>query len=96
MGSILMSEKESNVYHFFQYCENKSLTLLKASELIDLSYRQTKRLWKEYINHGIQGIISKKRGAISNRAFPKNCKREIVSIIASKYINCKACFVKEA
>lgn len=95
MGSILMSERESNVYHFFQQCENKTLTLLKASELISLSYRQTKRLWKEYKNHGAQGIISKKRGAKSNRAFSESFKQEIITTISDKYVNCKPGFVTE-
>lgn len=90
-----MSEHESNIYHFFQRCENKDLTLLKASELIGLSYRQTKRLWKEYKNHGLQGIISKQRGVKSNRSFSESFKQEIVSIIASKYRNCKPGFVTE-
>lgn len=90
-----MSEHESNVYHFFQKCEDKSLTLRKASELIGLSYRQIKRLWREYKNHGVQGIISKKRGSRSNRSFSESFKEEIVTLIASKYMGCKPGFVTE-
>lgn len=95
MGSILMSEHESSIYHFFQSCEDKSLTLLKASELIGLSYRQTKRLWKAYKAQGIQGIISKKRGAKSNRSFSEGFKQEIITIIAGKYMSCRPGFVTE-
>jgi len=90
-----MSQQESNIHHYFQCVENNKLTLLKASELIGLSYRQTKRLWKEYREHGLQGIISKKRGVKSNRSFSKEVKQEIVSIIISKYQGCKPGFVTE-
>jgi len=90
-----MDERESKIYHYFLSVENKKLALIKVSELIDLSYRQTKRIWKNYKKHGVQGIISKKRGSKSNRAFSENFKQEIISIIASKYTNCKPGFVTE-
>jgi len=90
-----MSEYEGKVYHFLQRCENKSLTLLKASELIGLSYRQTKRLWSAYKTKGVQGIISKKRGVKSNRSFSESFKQKIITIIASKYTSCKPGFVTE-
>lgn len=44
MGGFLMSERESNTLHYFKHVENRTLKLIKASELIGLSYRQTKRL----------------------------------------------------
>jgi hypothetical protein len=95
MGKIFMDERESNIYHYFQQVENKRLTLIKASKLIGLGYRQTKRLWKAYKTQGIHGIISKKRGAKSNRSFSLSFKQEILMIIASKYTSCKPGFVTE-
>jgi hypothetical protein len=95
MGSILMDEHEGKIHHYFQCVQNKELTLLKASELIGLSYRQTKRLWREYKEQGLAGIISKKRGVKSNRSYSEIFKQEVVSIIARKYSNCKPGFVTE-
>lgn len=54
-----------------------------------------KRLWRQYKTHGVQGIISKKRGGKGNRAYPEDFKKNIVSIISRKYMNCKPGFVTE-
>lgn len=56
-----------------------------AAEFIQRSYRQVKRLWKEYKTLGNKGLISKKRGKPSSRRIPEKRRAEIAEIIASKY-----------
>ena len=67
----------------------------QVAELINLSYRQTKRLWNGYKNQGVKALISKKRGAKSNRALCDSLKQKIVSMIVDKYFNCKPGFITE-
>lgn len=85
MGDILMSTNESKIHHYFEQVKSKSINLLTAAGFIRLSYRQTKRLWKQYKTLGIEGLTSKKRGKPSNRRIPKEHRDEIAGIIASKY-----------
>ena len=66
-----------------------------AAGFIKLSYRQVKRLWKEYKSLGEKGLISKKRGKSSSRRIPKECRDEIAGIIASNYPDFKPGFATE-
>jgi hypothetical protein len=95
MGEILMSEKESRRAHIFEQVKIRAITLVIASSLLDLGYRQTKRLWKDYKKKGIPGLISQKRGKPSNRQFSKERHKEIFQIISANYLNCKPTFITE-
>lgn len=90
-----MATDESKIHHYFEQVKNKSITLITASEFIRLSYRQTKRLWKEYKILGAKGLISKKRGKPSNRKLPKELRSKVAKIIAAKYSDFKPGFATE-
>jgi transposase len=95
MGEILMSEKESRRIHIFEQVKRGAITLVTASKLLGLGYRQAKRLWKSYKKKGIPGLISQKRGKPSNRQFSTGFHQEIVQIINAHYLNCKPTFITE-
>jgi Integrase core domain/Helix-turn-helix domain len=85
MGDYLMSTKEVERYEVFQRCQRSEISLRQAARLLKLGYRQTKRLWKIYRHQGKEGLISKRRGKTSPRAFPVHVKREILGIIREDY-----------
>jgi hypothetical protein len=85
MGDCLMSTKEVEKYEIFQRCQRSEISLRQAARLLKLSYRQTKRLWKTFRQEGKDGLISKRRGKPSPRAFPIHLKREILGIIREDY-----------
>ena len=85
MGDCLMSTKEVERYEIFQRYQRGEISLRQAARLLKLSYRQTKRLWKIYRHQGKEGLISKRRGKPSPRAFPVHVKREILGIIREEY-----------
>jgi len=60
-------------------------TLRNASELLHLSYRQTKRLWAKYHSGGPPAIVHGLLGKPSNRQFKHPQKRRILRICANKY-----------
>jgi hypothetical protein len=82
-----MSEREVDRYEVCQRCQRDEITLRQASRLLHLSYRQMKRLWSTFKKEGKSGLISKKRGKKSLRAYPSSLKREIIGIIQSDYLD---------
>jgi transposase len=85
MEDIFMSTREVERYEVFQRFQRNETTLRQASKYLDLSYRQTKRLWKRFHEEGKEGLISKRRGQPSPRAFPSHVKREILEVIKTEY-----------
>jgi len=85
MGDCLMSAKEVERYEVFQRRQRDEISLYEASRLLKISYRQTKRLWKIFCQKGKEGLVSKRRGKTSPRAFPTHLKREVLGIIREDY-----------
>lgn len=63
----------------------KRLSLRKAATELGLSERQTSRLLKIYMSLGAPGLISRKRGKRSNRAYPAALKRQVLGFIRAHY-----------
>lgn len=95
MGDVLMNEKESQRSHILKQVKQKKISLVKAAQLLNLSDRQAKRIWKEYKQNGVKGLVSKKRGKPSNRSIPKEKQQKIIRIIAEEYTPCKPGFATE-
>lgn len=92
---IFMSQKEVDRSFIFEKVKDGQIKLTKASELLNLSYPQVKRLWARYKKKGPKGLISRKRGKQSNRKVSETKRKEIVRIISTKYQNCKPLFISE-
>lgn len=52
---------------------------------MDLSYRQTKRLWKRYQRKGAVGLPQGSPGQASNRAPSKKLRRQVLRLIRETY-----------
>jgi len=75
--------------------ERKEISLLKASQEINLSYKQTKRIWKKYRKNGAEGLLSKKRGKPSNNQLLQELKDKVLAIIKEKYFDYGPTLIKE-
>lgn len=84
-GCISMSNKELSRLETMQRLHCKSLTQAEASEILGVSIRQIKRLWKAYKAEGPKGLISKKRGAIGNHRLSIAVKESALVLILEKY-----------
>ena len=63
------------------------LPLADAAKILELSYRQTKRLWKRYRGEGAKGLLHRSPGRGSNRAKPEEFRRKVLQLIRKKYGN---------
>ena len=80
-----MSVKDAESYEVLQRCFRAEISLRQASRYLMLSYRQTKRLWETFRQEGKDGLISRRRGRKSPRAYPSHLKREVLDIIKDRY-----------
>ena len=63
MGDIRMSQKERRRLELLARVRDQQLTLAAVAELLPLSYRQTKRIWRRYQAEGDVGLVHRLRGA---------------------------------
>jgi hypothetical protein len=61
------------------------LKLSDAAVMLELSYRQTKRLWRRYRQEGSKGLKHGNAGRPSNRSKPRKLRRRVLSLIQKKY-----------
>lgn len=65
-----MSEKELHRAAVLARVQSGQWSLVEAAERTTLSYRQAKREWKQYREHGGKGLLHGNAGKRSNRATP--------------------------
>jgi hypothetical protein len=53
--------------------------------MLELSYRQTKRLWKRYRGEGAKGLQHRSAGRGLNRAKPEKFRRKVLQLIREMY-----------
>lgn len=66
------------------------LKLKDAAVMLELSYRQAKRLWRQYQGVGSQGLKHGNAGRRSNRSKPLKLKRRVLHLVRKKYSGSEA------
>src|SRR6202022_2817968 len=61
------------------------LKLTDAAVMLELSYRQAKRLWRCYRQVGRKGLKHGNAGRPSNRGKPMKLRRRVLNLIKKKY-----------
>jgi transposase len=85
METLAMSERERRRLEVFSRVGRGELTLRKASELLKLSYRQTKRSYGRYRAEGDGGVVHRLRGRASNRGTDEEKKARVLKLYQEKY-----------
>lgn len=80
-----MSQKERVRLIVMQQVKASELTLAEAREVLGLSYRQTKRVWRRYRLAGDQGLVHRSRGRPGQRAKPVKLKARILARYEERY-----------
>src|SRR5262245_29381756 len=62
-----------------------TLSVRSAAALMDVSYRQAKRLYRRYRDDGARGLQHQSAGRTSNRATPDAVRRRALALIREKY-----------
>ena len=71
-GALAMSQRERSRLVMMTRVREKAMTIREASEVMGVSYRQCRRIYKRYREEGDRGLIHRNRGQPSNRG--KDCK----------------------
>ena len=81
----LMSDRELSRFEVLRDLDRGRLTAPAAAQLLRLERRQVFRLLRAYRAEGAAGLISKRRGRVSNRAKPGALRTEALAIIRERY-----------
>ena len=85
METLAMSGKERRRLELFSRVRAGKLTLVKASALLRLSYRQAKRSYGRYRSEGDRGLVHRLRGRASNRGVDPGKKARVLELYRTKY-----------
>ena len=85
METLAMSKKERRRLELFNRVREGEVTLVKASELLKLSYRQAKRSYGRYRLEGDRGVVHRLRGRVSNRGVDPGKKARVLELYRKKY-----------
>jgi transposase len=86
METFLMSGKERRRLEVLGRVKSEELSLVKASELLGVSYRQAKRIWARYQEDGDRGLVHRLRGRASNRHVQPVRKEQALELYREKYV----------
>lgn len=90
-----MSQKELSRYDIIKRLIRKEINCPKASDLLKLSTRQTRRLKASVKNNGAVGLVHGSRGKIGNRKMPTAKKKKIIALLRKHYYDFGPTFASE-
>lgn len=80
-----MSSKELERVEVLGRVASKQLRLVDAAVLLQLGYRQAKRLWRRYQQKEAAGLKHGNAGRSSNRAKPAEFRQQVLTRVREKY-----------
>jgi transposase len=80
-----MSTRELRRAEVLGRVKSRMLRLVDAAKILEVSYRQAKRLWQRYREEGAKGLQYRSAGRSSNRAKPEKFRRKVLQLIREKY-----------
>jgi hypothetical protein len=80
-----MSSRELERVEVMGRVASWDLKLTDAAVMLELSYRQVKRLWRRHRQMGRKGLKHGNAGRPSNRAKPMKLRRRVLNLIKKKY-----------
>ncbi len=82
---LSMSKREISRLEVMQRLKDKRLTQKEAAQLLRVSVRQIKRLWRAYRQQGAKGLVSQRRGKPSNHHLDAAVMQQALDLIKEKY-----------
>src|ERR1035441_7576067 len=84
-GNILMSRRERKRLAVLAQVKSGELTLVTGGEVMALTYRQAKRLWRRYRLEGDAGLVHRSRGRVSPRRKSPALRRRVLVRYEQRY-----------
>jgi transposase len=94
-GLLTMSDREIERVTVIKRITEKQLKQSEGAKLLKLSSRQIRRLVKDYRRLGSAGLISKRRGKVSNRYKGDDFKEQIRQLVSQHYYDFGPTFAAE-
>src|SRR5438045_9354293 len=85
MAKLRLSEKERLRAEVMSKVKREGMTLLKAAELLGLSYRQVLRVHQRYVSDGNSGLAHGLRDRESNRKIANGRRDRVLELYQGKY-----------
>jgi len=85
LGRTELSAEELSRVEVMARVKAGNLRLQEAAELLDLSYRQVKRVWARYRGGGARALQHRNCGRWSNRAHPAEFRRAVLERVRERY-----------
>ena len=82
---LTMSGKEVSRLEVMQRLKGKSLSQREAAKIAGVSVRHVKRMFKAYLEKGAAGLVSQRRGRVSNNRLSEEIRTQALDLLASKY-----------
>jgi transposase len=82
---LIMSQKERTRLGVMKQVKDKQLSLVAAAQLIGVSYRQAKRVWRRYQDQGDSGLVHLGRGKVGNRSKDAKLRDRVVARYQERY-----------
>jgi transposase len=80
-----MSEREIYRLQIMTQLAEKRITQKQAGELLRVSERQVKRMWRRFKLQGADGLINQSRGKPSHNRLSEEVKQQVLDLILEKY-----------
>ncbi len=87
-GLIVLSQKEVHRSHVLQQVEQRAVSLREAAEIMQVSYRQVRRLYKRWRECGLEGLAHRNRGRPVGHALSAGDAAIVVALHEHVYANC--------
>lgn len=84
-GLLMMSRKERDRLLVCSRIRDQHMSLKAASEVLSISYRQMRRIWKRFCKEGDVGLLHRSRGRPSNRGYDPEFKAAVVRRYQERY-----------
>ena len=81
MKRTSMSEKEVRKAGILARVKSDELTQVEAAEMLGLSYRQTKRLYRRFYERGAEGLIHGNTGKRSNHSKTAKLRKRVLDLV---------------
>ena len=82
---LSMSGQEISRLEVMQRLKDKRLNQREAAKILAVSVRQVKRLFRKYREKGVAGLVSQRRGRVSNNRLDEATRSAALDLLGSKY-----------
>jgi len=96
-GHLLMSRKELERKSILELVKDGRMTLVEAARRMKLSYRQALRVYERFVALGDDGLVHRRRGKPSNRAYSSSFRDKVMRRYRARYkeLDCGPTFAAE-